>query len=77
MTTATQQHNFVAIINSSMKMSPWCSATAKKACKLLQDDREGTERKIKEAIVPQDKSLLHLHCEYCVRTWSLISNMIK
>lgn len=45
MTTATQQHDFVAIINSSMKMSPWCSATAKKECKLLQDDREREKNK--------------------------------
>jgi len=37
----------------------------------------GKERKIKEAAVLQDKSLLHLHHEYCVRTLSLISNMIK
>lgn len=77
LTIAKQQQDFVDIINSSMKMSPWCSETAKKACKFLGANRDGRENRIRKVIMPQDKSLLHLHPEHCVRIWSLVSNMTK
>lgn len=77
MTIAIQQQDFVDIINSSMKMSPWFSATAKKACELLGVNSKGRENRKKKVIMPQDKSLPHLHPEFCVKIWSLTSIVTK
>lgn len=44
------QQDLVYIINSSMKTSLWCSATAKETYRLLGVNREGTEKRKKRSI---------------------------
>lgn len=45
--TIAIQQDLVHRINSSMKISLWCSPTAKETCRLLGVNREGTGKRKK------------------------------
>ena len=65
-----QERDLGVVVDSSMKMSTQCAATAKKANSMLGIIRKEIENKMASIILPLYKSMVRPHLEYCVQFWS-------